>query len=299
MEKEYTFSKFEQACRKYPDNNAVIFLGHKFSYSRLHTLVNKFASGLAEQGVRKGDRIVIYLANCIQFVIAFLAAQKLGAVTVLVSPIYTSREIDYMIKDSRAETIICHDTNFGYVRDIFSGSSLKRIIVTRLLDMLPLTKRKLAALFDRAPHGKVVRSPETLFFKDLLKSDSSVPVVDIDPHGDLSYILYTGGTTGFPKGVPGNHSGHTSYVNDVTEDVIGEHSRKGSDTYIAVNPLFHIMRPGPFHGSGPEPGQYDSPHANTPNRCHTGGMSKVSCSLVVGCTNFVSYDPGERQARLL
>jgi len=67
---------------------------------------------------------------------------------------------------------------------------------------------------------------------------------------DLSYLLYTGGTTGFPKGVPGNHSGMTSYVNDVTHDVAGDRLLEGRDVYIAVNPLFHIMALGLFMSIG-------------------------------------------------
>jgi long-chain acyl-CoA synthetase len=74
--------------------------------------------------------------------------------------------------------------------------------------------------------------------------------VKLDPWNDLSYILYTGGTTGFPKGVPGNHIGMTSYVNDVTEDVAGGHLAEGEDIYIAVNPLFHIMALGLFMAIG-------------------------------------------------
>jgi long-chain acyl-CoA synthetase len=61
---------------------------------------------------------------------------------------------------------------------------------------------------------------------------------------DIAYMLYTGGTTGFPKGVPGITAGMTSYVNDVTDDVAGERLLEGKDVYIAVNPLFHIMALG-------------------------------------------------------
>lgn len=247
---EYTFTRFDQACEKYKKNIAVIFLGEQFSYGDLHDLVERFGGGLTELGIKKGDRIVLYLSNCIQLVVAFLAAQKIGATVVLVSPIYTSHEIRYMINDSSAKAVICHDTNFGYVEEIRNETNLEHVIVTNLLDMVSLPKRFLARLLDKAPHGNVRLGHGTHWFKSILKSKTKLPVVELDPIKDLSYILYTGGTTGFPKGVPGNHWGHTSYVNDITDDVFKGHVRHGEDTYIAINPLFHIMALGLFMAIG-------------------------------------------------
>lgn len=250
MEQEYTFTRFEQACAKYPENTAVIFLGTRFSFRDLKDKIDRFATGLSQLGVKKGDRIVIYLANSVQFIIGFMAAQKIGAAVVLVSPIYTSHEIEYMIKDSHAETVICQDTNYGYVQEVFARTGLKRIIVTNLLDMVSPFKRLIAFLFDRTPSGTVKGGEETIRFKTLLKSEPRPPHVEINPIEDLSYILYTGGTTGFPKGVPGNHWGHTSYVNDITDLVFAGHLKEGTDAYIAVNPLFHIMALGLFMAVG-------------------------------------------------
>ncbi len=243
---ELTFTRFDRMSTTYPDRTAVVYLGERFSYSRLRDLSERFAAALASLGLQKSDRVMIYIPNCIQWVIAFLGIQKLGAVIVPVAPIYTSHELEYLIRDSGTQTIICMDTNFGYVKEVMESTELQRVIVTNLVDLLPLWKRWLGVLFDKIPSGKVDRSGRVHRFKSLLNHPPLAHPVKIDPMQDLSYMLYTGGTTGFPKGVPGNHAGMTSYVNDVTDDVAGERLLEGKDVYIAVNPLFHIMALGLF-----------------------------------------------------
>ncbi len=250
LEKELTFTRFDQMSEKYPDRPALIYLGEHFTYRRLKNLSERFAGGLSDMGVRKGDRVMIYIPNSAQWVIAFLGIQKIGAVIVPVAPIYTSHEIIYMIKDAGVDSIICTDTNFCYVKEALSQTDLKQVVVTNMVDLLPVWKCYLGVLFDKIPTGKVDRDDRVKRFRSLLKHSPIQKNADIDPVKDLSYILYTGGTTGFPKGVPGTHIGMTSYVNDVTEDVAGDHLKEGEDTYIAINPLFHIMALGLFMAVG-------------------------------------------------
>ena len=248
--KELTFTRFDRMSQAYPEQAAVVYLGQRFSYRRLQDLSLRFAGALQRMGVSKGDRVMIYVSNCVQWVIAFLGIQRVGAVIVPVSPIYTSHELEYMIQDSGAKTVICLDTNYGYVKEARKTVHLDHVIVTNLVDLLPAWKRSLGVLLDKIPSGKVDQDVGVLAFKTLLKSAPLDTPVEIDPMEDLSYLLYTGGTTGFPKGVPGNHAGMTSYVNDVTQDIAGDRLQEGKDVYIAVNPLFHIMALGLFMSIG-------------------------------------------------
>jgi long-chain acyl-CoA synthetase len=103
-------------------------------------------------------------------------------------------------------------------------------------------------LFDRAPHGVVLKGEHVFFFKDLVRRyPATPPRVDINPREHLAYILYTGGTTGLPKGVPGTHSGMVSYILDLY-DAIGPYISEGKEVLILVNPLFHIMGKGTLMG---------------------------------------------------
>jgi long-chain acyl-CoA synthetase len=90
LEKELTFTRFDLMSKRYPDRTAVIYIGEKFSYADLKDLSERFAGSLSDLGVKKGDRVMVYLSNCVQWIISFLGIQKIGAVIVPVSPIYTS-----------------------------------------------------------------------------------------------------------------------------------------------------------------------------------------------------------------
>jgi long-chain acyl-CoA synthetase len=131
-----------------------------------------------------------------------------------------------------------------YVKEVMEKVDVKRVLVTTFTDFVPLWKRTIGYLFDKIPRGKVEKSERVYSFKRIImEGESDPPKVAINPDKDLAYIMYTGGTTGFPKGVPGNHAGEVSYVRDVMEIIRG-HVEEGKDKVLMVNPLFHIMAKG-------------------------------------------------------
>lgn len=241
----YTFTRFEEMVEKEPGNTALYYLGDSYSYGRLSMLIDRFAAGLVKIGVRPQDRVMLYIPNCPQWIIANFAINKIGAVMVPVSPIYTAYEIGYMIEDADIKTVICLDTNFVYIREVMRKTRLERVIVTNLVELVTPWKRVIGRLFDKIPVGKIEKDRTIYSFAGLIRQNwPKPPRVEIDPWQDLAYIMYTGGTTGFPKGVPGNHMGEVSYIQDVMDDVIGSHMAPGKEVVLMVNPLFHIMAKG-------------------------------------------------------
>jgi long-chain acyl-CoA synthetase len=242
---EPVFAAIERMRDKYPDRPAIVYLGKTWTYSEMMELIDRFANALYNLGIRHGDKLMLYIPNCPQFLAGFFGSMKVGATPVPVSPIYTPYEIEYLINDSGAQFILCQDTNCGYVQEVFPKTELKGMIVTNYADLLPWWKRVAGSMFDKIPHGVVEKGEAVYLFRDLIKRYApDPPKVDINPRADLSRLLFTGGTTGFPKGVPTNHTAVVSFVSEIREISEGYIGEGGEDKLIMVNPLFHEMAQG-------------------------------------------------------
>lgn len=204
---ETAVEAFESASGRNPHKTAVIFLGTSYSYSKIQNLVRRFASALYELGVREENKILIYLPNCPQWIIVWLAIQKIGGICVPINPIYSSFDLKYIANDSGASTVICSDANFVYVKAIISETKIKRVIVTNLVDLLPMWKRLLGFALDKVPRGEISRDENTYSFRKLIgQSGGDLPPVKSNgDSGRLMEIIYTSGTTKHPKGVPITH----------------------------------------------------------------------------------------------
>ena len=196
---------FRAAAARRPSHPALVYLGERTSYRRLDALSDALAGALAARGVAGGDRVVLYAPHCPQWVISWLALQKLGAVAVPVTHFYGPADLRYIARDSGAATAICTDTNFGHLDKVRAETPIRQVVVTGIADLLPAWKRGLGHLLDRIPSGRVRKGADVLDLRDLLRERRAAPARPVA--GDaVAELLYTGGTTGFPKGVPINHA---------------------------------------------------------------------------------------------
>jgi long-chain acyl-CoA synthetase len=235
------YEQFEKVCRDFPDKPALLYLGVKYRYSELHEATDQLAASLHHLGVSKGDKTILYLSNCPQWVIAWFALLRLGAVAIPISPIYTPLDLKYMANDSGAETVFCMDTNFGYVTQVLPETGLKRVIVTNIADPLPWWKKWMGIGLNKIPSGKFNLGENIFTFGKLLKNGDtpSLPPFKAEPD-EMFEMLYTGGTTGVPKGVPFSN---ILFLESVAEQrsMSERDIPKGEDIVVQGGPLFHIL----------------------------------------------------------
>jgi len=237
----FLYDAFREVAKRFPDKPAVIYLGTAWTYSRLKEMAERLAAALYEMGITAGDKVVIYLPNIPQSVIAWLAIQRLNAVAVVISPIYPASDLKYMVNDCDGETVFCMDTNFGYVMRILPETGLRRVIVSRSAGLLPWWKKLVGKAFDRFPHGKTTYAENIFSFENLLKrTHSTLPHLNSHGMEEIALLLYTGGTTGLPKGVPISSRALLEYafwVRKVSESLV----TPGEGVLLQGAPLFHIF----------------------------------------------------------
>jgi len=212
---------FDEATSRLADRTAVVFYGRSISYRELREATDRMANALASLGVRKGERVALYLLNSPQFIIAYFAALKCGATVTPISPVYTSHEVKFQLEDSGAKVLFCQDVLHEKV--VKAGVALDHVIVTNVSEYLP-TLKKLFSRKGESPRGANARQ-----FQDLLKNHpAQAPAVDIDPQTDLAALPYTGGTTG--NLVAAYTASQSAFAG----------MQAGKEVILAFLPFFHI-----------------------------------------------------------
>ncbi len=237
------FSAFKAVAERRGNHPAVIYLGTRYTYRKLKAMADSFAAGLLDNGFKSGQRVIIYVPNSIQWVAAWLGIQRAGGVCVPITPIYMPRDLEYIANDSGAEAIVCADTNFGYVKKVLPVTNIRMVVVTKMAELLPVWKRAFGLLFDVIPRGKIALGTDIYLMGKLLAAyrNRTATLPKITSNGsDIAEILYTGGTTKHPKGVPLTHD---LFLVSADEQIrVSEPLFPAEENVILGNaPLFHIL----------------------------------------------------------
>ncbi|MFO7987569.1 MAG: AMP-binding protein, partial [Desulfatiglandaceae bacterium] len=236
------FESFAAASEQYGGKTAIRYLGTPFTYEQILKLAEHFAASLREQGIQEGERVILYIPNSLHWIVSWLGVLRAGAVVLPITPIYTEHDLHYIANDSQATAIVCSDTNYGYVEQVVPDTNLKTVVVVRLSHLLPWWKRLFGWGFDRVPRGKIAQEENVCSFQQMVRSrgkQNHLPV--LNARGEETFeLLYTGGTTKFPKGVPISHG---LYLESALEQIrVSEPLFPVTENVVVGTvPLFHIL----------------------------------------------------------
>ncbi|MDQ3316001.1 MAG: long-chain fatty acid--CoA ligase [Actinomycetota bacterium] len=219
------YDLLRRAAERHRGKTALTFYGTTFEFERLQALVEKMAGSLAAGGVGKGDRVALMLPNCPQYVISFFATVRLGAIVTQLNPMYVEREIEHILTDSGAETIVVYKDMYPRVRNVLPRSRLRDVIVVD---------------FAGEPEGL---EPGHRSFGDFLATDAEpAPDVPIDPAEDVAALQYTGGTTGVSKGAMLTHRNLVANVQQALDLFIDDPAAfSNNQKVMGILPMFHIF----------------------------------------------------------
>ncbi|MCA1036465.1 long-chain-fatty-acid--CoA ligase [Bacillus infantis] len=232
----------KRAAEEFPTKSAIHFMGREFTFKEVYEQALKLASYLQGLGIEKGDRVAIMLPNTPQSVISYYGILIAGGVVVQTNPLYMEREIEYQMKDSGAKAIITLDILFPRVSKAVPKTEIKHIIVTAVKDALPFPKNLVYPYIQKKQYGIVVNvkhEGNNHLLKEILKrSIGSLKEHSFDYEEDIALLQYTGGTTGFPKGVMLTHRNLVSNASMCQAWLYK--CRRGEEIVLGLLPFFHV-----------------------------------------------------------
>ncbi|MFF5994395.1 long-chain-fatty-acid--CoA ligase [Lysinibacillus sp. KU-BSD001] len=221
---------------------AIHFLGKDITYQELYESALRFANYLQSLGVEKGDRVAVMLPNCPQAVIAYYGILYAGGIVVQTNPLYTERELQYQMADSGAKVILALDILYPRITKVLKETQIENVIVTGIKDYLPFPKNLVYPFIQKKQYGfsvKVEHSGMNHLFTEIMRSaplkELSIP---FNFEEDLALLQYTGGTTGFPKGVMLTHK--NLVANTMMCDAWMYKCQAGQETILGILPFFHV-----------------------------------------------------------
>lgn len=234
------YSFLEETAARYPDRPCTIFKGRVVTYRQMNELTDRMAAALASIGVKKGDRVGIFIPNTPQFVIAYYGILKAGGIVIATNPLYTPREIEHQLNDSGIETMVVMSNFYNRIKEVQPKTKLKRLIVTNIKEQLPPV---LALLFTLAKEKKdghrVELAPGDVWMKDLLAQHAANQRPKLALTGDdIALFQYSGGTTGLSKAAIATHS--NLVANTLQMRAWFHMARDGQEITLMAIPLFHV-----------------------------------------------------------
>ncbi|MFH2037870.1 MAG: long-chain fatty acid--CoA ligase [Chloroflexota bacterium] len=237
---EPLFYFLEESARKFPDRACTIFKGAEISYREMNELTDRIAAAVTSLGVKKGDRVGIFMPNTPQFVMVYYGILKAGGVVVATNPLYTPPEIEHQSNDAGIEIMFVMSNFYKTIKEAQPKTKIKTLIVTNIKETLSPLMRVLFTLVKEKKGGfRVTLDSGDIWFQDLLSKfkPEDRPKINISPD-DTALFQYSGGTTGISKAAVAMHRNlvaNTLQIKKWMTDL-----REGGEIVLMGIPLFHV-----------------------------------------------------------
>ena len=224
-----------QTAHERPDDVAYDFLGYTSTYRQFISDIDSCADALAALGLAASERITISMPTSPQGIIAFYAANKLGAVASMIHPLSTAKEIEFYLNVAKSRFALTLDAFYAKFKEVKDATPLSTLILARIPDYLGFVKRIGFNLTKGRLIPKVPPDPMVKWWADLMKGSYPKAAPARMGTDDLAVILYSGGTTGVPKGIMLSNMNFISEVKMVSE----WGKLDNATSVLAILPIFH------------------------------------------------------------
>ena len=223
-----------KTVHRYGQNSAICYFDKILSYKELDEMSNAFAYGLKDLGIKKDDRVAVYLQNIPQFIIAQYGIWKAGGIVVPLNPMYREKELAYYFRDASVRILISLESLYGdWLRRVVEETRVEQVITTSELDFLDPS----SSLPSLLKGVEKIKGLGTLDFMELLERNRGKCPPEVQPSsGEVAYLTYTSGTTGPPKGAM-NTQGNVVFNSEVYRHCL---NLKPSDILLGFAPFFHV-----------------------------------------------------------
>jgi fatty-acyl-CoA synthase len=224
------YGNLEANAKQHPERAAIDYYGSSVSYAGLKRQVDAIAGFLQRRcGVARGDRVLLYMQNCPQFIIAYYAILRADAVVVPVNPMNRTEELRHYVEDSDAAVAIVGQDVFGQIEPI----PLRHVLVAAYSDYLDGKSGLPLPDFVRAPRQRF--SSRVEYWGDALSAGLQPGSHEAQPE-DLAVMPYTSGTTGKPKGCIHTHAS----VQATTVPYLHWRGVQERNVVLSALPMFHV-----------------------------------------------------------